>query len=92
MKSIEKDELPDELKPSAGGPVIEGVPVENVSLAGVDDDNIINMEDEQPETFDSLQLEESLEDPELDQIYEGELVQMNLTNQHKLERMIRYDH
>jgi hypothetical protein len=60
--------------------VIEGVPVENVSLAGVDDENIINSSDEQPETFDGLQLADNLEDPELDQIYEGELVQMSLTN------------
>lgn len=79
-KAIEKDELPPELNPNAGGPVIEGVPVENVSLAGVSDDNIINNDDEQPDTFGSLQLEENLADPELDQIYEGELVQMNLTN------------
>lgn len=79
-KAIEKGETPPELAPSAGGPVIEGVPVENVSLAGVDDENIINSSDEQPETFDGLQLADNLEDPELDQIYEGELVQMSLTN------------
>lgn len=90
MKAIENDETPPELKPSAGGPVIEGVPVENVSLSGIGEENFST--DEQPETFDSLQLQDNLDDPELDQIYEGELVQMHLTNQHKLERMIRYDH
>ena len=36
MKAIEKnDSTPGQ--PSAGGPVIEGVPVENVSLAGVEE-------------------------------------------------------
>jgi len=37
-------------------------------------------------------MEDNIDDLSLDQIYEGELVQMNLTNQHKLERMIRFDH
>jgi len=32
MKAIENDETPPELRPSAGGPVISGVPIENVSL------------------------------------------------------------
>jgi len=79
MKAIENGNVPPELDQNAGGPVIEGVPVENVSLAGVDEDNF-SAGDEQPETFDSLQLADSLDDPELDEIYEGELVQMNLTN------------
>ena len=69
MKAIENDELPPELNPKAGGPVIEGVPVENVSLSGTEADM---RDDESPDDVDSLQLSEHFEDPELDQIYEGE--------------------
>jgi len=36
-------------------------------------------------------MEDNLNDPELDQLYDGEFVQMELSNQHKLERMIRFD-
>ena len=90
MKAIENDEMPPELRPSAGGPVIEGVPIENVSLSSLGEDNM--MGDEEPGADESVQLADSLNDPELDELYEGNFVQMNLTNQRKLERMIRFDH
>jgi hypothetical protein len=32
MKAIENGDTPPELRPSAGGPVVAGVPIENVSL------------------------------------------------------------
>lgn len=64
-EAIEKNFVPPELMPSAGGPVIEGVPVENVSLAGVDEDNF-STNDEEPDTVESLQLSDNLEDPSLD--------------------------
>jgi len=51
MKAIEQDELPPELQPSAGGPVVAGVPIENVSLPQMSDDNV---EDDPPMINDSL--------------------------------------
>lgn len=40
MQAIENNELPPELRPSAGGPIVAGVPIENVSLPMMGDDNI----------------------------------------------------
>lgn len=50
-----------------------------------------NVADDEPSNFDSLQMEDDLNNEDLDQIYEGSFVQMKLTNQHKLERNIRFD-
>lgn len=52
MKAIENDEMPPELRPSAGGPVIEGVPIENVSLSSIGEDNMF--EDLEPEAEESV--------------------------------------
>lgn len=53
MEAIENNELPPELQPSAGGPVIGGVPIENVSLSGTDAD-LRSDDDEPPASMDSL--------------------------------------
>lgn len=51
MKAIENDETPPELRPSAGGPVVAGVPIENVSLPMMGDENGM---DSVPGNIDSL--------------------------------------
>lgn len=51
MAAIENNELPPELRASAGGPVVGGVPIENVSLTGVLDENI---GDDEPDEVEGL--------------------------------------
>jgi len=52
MRAIEDGDVPPELRPSSGGPVVAGVPIENVSLPQMGEENTDT--DEAPDTFDSL--------------------------------------
>ena len=45
------------------------MPIENVSLAGMEGD--VNVDDDAPGSDESLQMDDNLDAPELEEIYEG---------------------
>lgn len=68
MKAIEND---DDMEASSGA-TVAGVPIENVSLPQTSMDT--PLDDEAPDADEGVQIAESLNDPELDVLYEGSFV------------------
>lgn len=79
---------PQGLAQQTDGPIIEGVPIENVNLPYLSGDA---MDIDDPEPADMLQTG-NLEQISTDEVLEeGSFVQMKLSNQSKLERIIRFE-